>query len=381
MNNHFKSLLMLLLVSLTLAQNRAPDKLTVYFFGSSTCGECNEIKQFVLQPLEKKYAGTLSIRYHDTDDKAGFALLMKLEEAFNITDPSPQELFLPDTFLAGYETIMESAQGLIEHYLARPEKWKHGEVAADTASLNENLNKRIRRFTFLGVLAGGMVDGINPCAIATMIFLISFLATQKRKRSEVLIIGLFFTATVFVTYLLLGLGAFKALTGLQQYIWLSEAIRWTAVAAAGIVAIISFYDAFSYMKSKETRDIKIQLPKAVKLQIHKVISGNLKGSQLIIGAIVTGFLVTLLEAVCTGQVYIPTIILMAKSTGFKLKGWLYLIFYNFLFVLPLLIVMVLAYFGLKWNELAKSTQKHLTLIKILVGLVLAGLAVFLAVAG
>lgn len=304
-----------------------------------------------------------------------------MEEEYNVVESSPQELFLPDTFLLSYESIMETGEALIKEYLSHPEKWKNKVTSIEPSQFKKDLGKRLEKFTFLGVFLAGLVDGVNPCAIATMIFLISFLATQKRKRREVLIIGLSFTAAVFVTYLLLGIGALRALTALNQYLWISEVIKWSAVLLAGGVALFSFIDAFTYSKTGKTDAITIQLPKALKLRIHKVISGKLSGTQLISGAIVTGFLVTLLEAVCTGQVYLPTIVLMTKSTGFQLKGWLYLIFYNFLFVLPLLIVMILAYYGLKWNELAKTTQKHLTLLKILVGIVLAGLAVFLAVAG
>jgi len=214
-----------------------------------------------------------------------------------------------------------------------------------------------------------------------MIFLISFLATQKRKRSEVLAIGLSFTFAVFATYLLLGIGAFKMLSFLSTYRWVSHAVRWSAVALAGGVGLYSFRDAFVYRKTGKAGDIKLQLPKVVKLRIHKVISGRLSTGGLVTGALVTGFLVTLLEAVCTGQVYLPTIILMTRHEGLKLTGWLYLILYNVLFVLPLLIVMVLAFFGLRWDKLAKTTQKNLTLIKVLFGVVLIGLAAFLALAG
>ncbi|MEA1928943.1 MAG: hypothetical protein U9N73_12125 [Candidatus Auribacterota bacterium] len=225
-----------------------------------------------------------------------------------------------------------------------------------------------------------MVDGVNPCAIATMIFLISFLALQKRSPREIIFIGLAFTGTVFTTYFLLGLGAFKVVTMLEGYRRVSILIRWSAVAAAGIVGIISFRDALAYRKSKETKDLLLQMPRSVKLRVHKLISGHLQGSHIVIGAIVTGFLVTLFEAVCTGQVYLPTIILMTRSTGLRLIGWLYLIFYNFLFVLPLLIVMILTYFGMTWHSLARTTQHHIFLLKILLGCVMVGLALFIALA-
>jgi cytochrome c biogenesis protein CcdA len=64
----------------------------------------------------------------------------------------------------------------------------------------------------------------------------------------------------------------------------------------------------------------------------------------------------------------------------QLKGWLLLIMYNLIFVLPLLTVMIAAYYGMKWNKLAKMTQNNLTLLKILLGIAMIGLALFLALA-
>ncbi len=370
--------------SLLFASDSTAQKLTVYFFGSSSCNECGEVKEFILKPLLERYPEKLNIEFHDFDNEASFQLMNEMEDAFNITKPLPQELFLPDTFLIGYEAILESSEELIEEYLAHPERWQKApvkEAVVDSTQFEKALKKRIKGFTFAGILIAGLIDGVNPCAIATMIFLISFLATQKRKRHEVLIIGLSFTSAVFLTYLLLGIGAFRALTSLDQYFWISEGIRWIAVGLAAVLGCISFVDAFSFKKTGKTDTITLQLPKALKIRIHKIISGNLSGTQLVTGAIATGFLVTLLEAVCTGQVYLPTIVLMTKSSGFQLTGWIYLIFYNFLFVLPLLVIMILAYFGLQWKDLAKATQKHLVLLKITFGILLIGLAAFLGLAG
>jgi cytochrome c biogenesis protein CcdA len=360
---------------------KAPAKLVLHFFGSSTCGKCAEIRTALLKPLAEKYADKIEIRMHFLDDDSAFNLVVKMEEEYRVAASSPQELFFPDTVLLGYASIMKNGKSMIEYYLNHPEKWKAAAIDENTASLAHTLKERFRKYTFVQILLAGLVDGINPCAIATMIFLISFLAMQKRKRTEILVIGLTFSAAVFATYLLLGLGAFKALSMLKAYHWIASAIRWGAVAAALAVAIICFRDALVFNRTGRAKDVKIQLPAALKKQIHQVISGNLSTSSLFIGTAVTGFLVTLLEAVCTGQVYLPTIILMTRAEGLRLTGWLYLLFYNFLFVLPLLIIMVLAYYGLRWDELSRTTQKHLPLLKILMGAVLLGLAVFLAIAG
>lgn len=370
-----------LFVSAVAAYDAPPQKLLLHFFGSSTCEECNTIKYELLQPLAKKHADKLSIAFHDIDNDKDFQLLTKFEDAFRVTETSPQELFFPDTFLLGFDDIMKSGKLLIEDRLNKPEKWTATALSTDSTTLKTDIEKRLERFSFWAITGAGLLDGINPCAIATLIFLVSFLATQKRRRSEIIIIGIFFTAAVYVTYILIGIGIFKALTFLEQYHRMSQIIRWGAVVFAAAVGFISLYDAFAYKKTGKTESIINQLPAPVKMRIHKIISVNLKGSQLVTGALITGFLVTLFEAVCTGQVYVPTIIVMTKASGFKLQGWLYLVYYNILFVLPLILVIILAYFGMKWNELSKITQKNLILLKILIALLMFFLAGFLVVAG
>jgi len=355
------------------------DRLTLDFFGSPTCGECMQIKQEILFPLEKKHS-VIDLKIHDVDTDSGYKLIMAMEDRFRVPTSSSIELFFPDTFLIGAEDILKHGHRMILRYLEHPETWKPRDMGEDTTSLSGRLAERFSGFSFLGILTAGIIDGINPCAIATMIFLISFLATQKRKRREVLAIGLSFTAAVFITYLGMGVGAFKALSFLQKNLWVSQTIRWGAAALAVIFGLLSFRDAIVFHKTGKASEITLQLPEAVKMRIHKVISGNLSGKSLVIGAVVTGFLVTLLEAVCTGQVYLPTIVLMTRQKGLQLTGWLYLIFYNFLFVLPLLIVMILAFFGLRWDRLAKTTRKNMVAIKIALGSVLCGLAIFITLA-
>ena len=355
--------------------------LELHFFGSSTCEECMRIKSELLLPLQNRHKKQLVIHLHEVESDSGLKELIRLEKVFNISSDAAQMLFFPDTFLSGFDDIMQMGTPMIEARLASgTAQVKSSSAAGDSVDLAGILRDRAFNWGFfLGTLATGLADGVNPCAIATMIFLISFLATRKRGRSEILLIGIAYTATVFLTYLAMGLGLKGVLEHISGYHIISLVIRWGAFSIACIVAILSFKDAITYHRSKSTDQITLQLPKAVKLRIHKIISGNLSGRSLLIGSIITGFLVTLLEAICTGQMYIPYIVAMTQHSSLRLAGYLYLAFYNFLFVLPLLIVMVLAYFGMKWNELAKQTQKRMVLLKVLLGFVMAGLAVYLAV--
>ena len=373
----FTLLLLILLSSLSVGAQPQQPTPHLSFFGSSVCGDCNDIKEQLLYPLMVEYPN-LTIDFIDIDTKEGNNRIIQFDAHFHVATPSPQELFFPDTFLLGFESIMQEGPALIRQFVADSSRWQWDEIT--TLSGEEVATKRkeiINWGQFWLITGAAIIDGINPCAIATMIFLISFLTTRKKTKNEILFIGISFTLAVFLTYFLLGLGVFRAFTSLQSYHLFSILIKWSAIILAGSVAIISFKDAFSYNKSGKTDTITLQLPKALKIKIHKVISSKLRSGHIIWGAFVTGFLVTLLEAVCTGQVYLPAIAAMTQDSASSLVGALWLAYYCLLFVLPLFMVMIAAYKGLTWERLAKVTQKNLPLLKILLGLIMGALAVYL----
>lgn len=362
-----------------------PEKLELTLFGSRTCAECMEIKEKLLKPLEAQYPD-LKVHYRVIEDDQDFRLMLAMEKDYKVAKPSPQELYFPDRVLLGYETIMQEAPDLIEDYLGDPAKWRYAKAYGSAATVTvptkqEAIKQRVSSFTMIGLFAAGFVDGINPCAIGTMIFLISFLGAKHRNRAEILKIGLSFTGTVFITYFAIGLGAFRILSLLEQMYWVALAVRVFAMVLAVTVAVMSLWDAYWWYKTHDTERMQVQLPKPVKLLIHSVIRGNLSSNKIVVGAVVSGFLVTLLAGVCTAKIYLPTIVLMTQAVGFRLFGWVLLVFYNFLFVLPLLIVLTAAAYGLKWQRLSAFTQKHLAGMKVLLAIVLLGLAIFIATEG
>ena len=359
----------------------AGQRLTVHFFGSSTCEECHQIETNLLAVLEREHTDNLRIVIHDIESDSGFALARTMEIRYGVKTLSPQELFLPDTFLTGYNDIMKSGRAAVLLRLSNPERFKPiaGSVSGAAVDVHSAIQQKLSAFSFIALFSAGFLDGINPCAIATMIFLISFLGTQKRNRKDVLKIGLAFSGTVFVTYLSIGLGAFRILTLMDQFFWISLGINAFAVGLSVWVAAFSIRDAVVYYRTHDTAAMKVQLPKSIKLLIHSVIKDNLSSNKIVVGAIITGFLVTLLEGVCTAKIYLPTIVLMTRAVGFRMLGWLLLLFYNFLFVLPLLIVMIAAAYGLKWTRVSKFTQTHLALMKVLLALVLFALATYITI--
>jgi len=96
---------------------------------------------------------------------------------------------------------------------------------------------------------------------------------------------------------------------------------------------------------------------------------------MIIGVIVSAFLITLLEAVCTGQVYLPVIALMLKSGQQVGSSLLYLMWYNLIFVMPLLLICFLVYAGATSDNLSAWLKQNNLILKML----LSGLFLFFTI--
>ena len=176
---------------LLIVNGEKSDKLSVDFFGSITCGDCMTIKEKLLTTLENEFANKFSYNFYDIETDSGLAKLIANEKAYHIVSSSSQMLFLPDTFLSGFDDIMKYGRSMIE---LRIKSGGYNKIALDSTSNTENLTEILRskamNWGFLaGTMVAGLADGINPCAIATMIFLISFMATRKRSRHQILLIG------------------------------------------------------------------------------------------------------------------------------------------------------------------------------------------------
>ncbi len=91
----------------------------------------------------------------------------------------------------------------------------------------------------------------------------------------------------------------------------------------------------------------------------------------------TGLIVSILELACTGQVYLPTIIFVMGVPGLRAKAFVYLLLYNLLFVLPLVIVFVFVYHGSNSRQLMRIMRQRAGTIKLATTVLLFGMAIWL----
>jgi cytochrome c biogenesis protein CcdA len=154
-----------------------------------------------------------------------------------------------------------------------------------------------------------------------------------------------------------------------------------------VLGILCIYDLYKYKATGSAENMLLQLPKPVKDKIHSVIGMHYRKAKddmatrhifrLILAALVTGFLVSLLEAVCTGQLYVPTIAFILKTSHLKAQALGYLVLYNLMFVAPLFVIFLAALFGVTSGDFAGLMKKHLPTIKILMAAVFFVLGIIL----
>jgi len=356
-------------------------KLIVFF--SPACHRCIQVKAEVMPDIEKEFKGKIQIEYRDIADINNYKMMVSLKEKYK----SGVELEIPVFFFEGkFLDAKGDVKNNLKALLSRPKNLQ----AAEERVSGVDLVGRFKSFKPIAIAAAGLEDGINPCAFTVIVFFISFLALQGYRKKELAAIGLSFIFAVFLTYLLIGIGIFNFLYSLKGFWALTKAINTSVGILSIILGCLALYDFFKFKLTGKTEGLVLQLPKSVKYQINKVIGLHFRSakdaqgkaikpriSKLIISAFITGFLVSLLEAVCTGQLYLPTISFVLKTTNLKLHAIGFLLLYNIFFCLPLFVIFLFALLGTTTDEFSRFLKSRLGAIKIFMAVLFFGLGIFL----
>lgn len=378
------TILFCLPIFINLSKAYGDDTHTLMVFHSPSCHRCIEVKKDILPAIEKEFKGRIQIKYYDITDINNYALVFGLKDKYN----KDFELTLPVFFINGR---LINGQGDVKSNLKLAIDVSLGEARREEGALRVDLASRFSSFKPLAIAGAGLTDGINPCAFTVIVFFISYLALQGYKKLELIIIGLSFIFAVFCTYLLIGLGIFNFLYQLEGFWILAKVFNISIGIFSLILGGLALYDLIKFSKTKSSDGLLLQLPQALKNQIHSIIGMHYRKpkeaatkknalfrfARLVLSALITGFLVSILEAVCTGQLYLPTITFILKTDTFKLKAFTYLLIYNIMFIIPLVIIFLLALCGVTSQQFAQFIRKHMVGIKLLMAVVFISLGVLL----
>ena len=346
----------------------------VAYFYQKGCSYCDRAN-YLLKYLLKKYPH-LNIKDIDLNTSDGKRLNETLSNRLNL--PSEKRLIAPSIFIGNdYLSPEEVTESKVESLIHKYEKVEtKAALEVGKEEIQKAEESMINRFKSLGlftVLSAGLIDGINPCAFATLIFFISYLTFVGRKKREILWVGLGFSGAVFATYLLIGFGILSFIQHLSFLSLFSRIVYLITIAIALILGIYSLYD-YIQLKRGRPSEMKLQLPDFLKKRIHKIIREESKSNRYFLAALASGFVVSILEFTCTGQVYLPTILFVTNIPSMKTSAVSYLLLYNLMFIIPLLIIFGAVYWGVTSEQLAFFLKKRATTIKLITSLLFFALA-------
>lgn len=347
-------------------------------FVSPSCVHCNKLKREYWPVLKEKYAGrNVHFTEYDISVAGNDIIFADTAKAYGVESLGYPAAAVGSTFMMGYPNEIKSyADAAIEKASLL------GEKTNIVTHRKEDVKQVFNQITFWAIIGSGLVDGINPCAFAVIVFFISFLTVYKYNRREIILVGSAYCAAVFIAYVLIGVGLFKFLYAMQTF---SYVIKAFYVITAGICLLfffLSLYDFWIYKKTKKSEKMLLQLPASLKVRIHKIMGFFLRDKhesawRLVLAALAVGFCVSLVEAVCTGQVYGPTIVLIMQDPAYRARAVAYLLLYNLMFILPLVLIFVLSVLGYESKGFNEFLKKHLGLTKLLLCVVFLGLFLLL----
>lgn len=355
----------------------AEDKPNFVLFVSPSCVHCNKLKAEYWPGLKEQYKDTVNFIELDISQGGNNLIFAETAKAYGVQEMGYPAAAIGSTFLMGYPTEIKTyADAAIEKAMLLNEKTTLVQTDA------QDPQKAFSKITLWAIIGSGLVDGINPCAFAVIVFFVSFLTVYKYTRKEIIVVGTAYCAAVFAAYVLIGLGLFKFLYAMSGFAYVIKGFYILTAAVCLLFFVLALYDFWVYKKTGKAEKMLLQLPTNLKVRIHKIMGFFLREKhdssiRLTLAALAVGFAVSLVEAVCTGQVYLPTVVLIMQDPAFRVKAWLFLLLYNLMFIFPLVLIFVLSILGYESKGFNNFLKKHLGLMKLLLCCVFLGLFLLL----
>lgn len=214
------------------------------------------------------------------------------------------------------------------------------------------------------VLLNGLIDSFNPCAIGVLLSYLALLLSWRVQRRFFLVFGFFYLLATYATYFLIGLGLLRVF----HFFGVHNFFGWVAAAAIFLLGLFNLKEFFLPQWSIPWLSAffnRCRLP-------------QWRPELTIFSAITLGFLIALCEFPCSGGVYLATVSLLSAQATFW-QGILYLLLYNLMFILPLIIIFLSVGNSFIFTRLQKIHRETFSFTKLLMGIsmVLTGVLLFI----
>ena len=356
-----KKIFFLLLLLVLLVPNNvfAQEKKSAVLFYADWCPHCQKVEAYLkAQGFFEKY----DIQQLNFDESQNKELLGKIFAAQGKTDGAGiPALIVDDQLIAGDQSIIEQFVGVIENSKGTAKQYVASFETVGTEVPAKGASKTEIPISVL--LLAALADAANPCALAVLILLLATVISAKGK-NYALLSGFMFSLAIFLSYLLMGFGAYKAITvfNIAKYLSLGAGIL------AILIALANFKDVFWYGKF-----FIMEVPLTWRPKMQEIIR-KATGPWSAFGV---GFVVSLFLVPCASGPYVSILAKLAEKVD-PAKTVSLLMFYNLVFVSPmLLITLAMYFFNIKMKKLEAIRKDNLRLLHAITGIIMLVLGAYL----
>lgn len=359
----------------------------VYFTGVG-CPHCARADPVILQQLPKEYPNLRIIEYEIYQERVNAPLLYEYNTVYNSGLGIPLIIFGKDSFIVGDTPILKNVKEVLNKgdnlcplidgtstdfdnldastLPGKPKIWTKDVQGLSPKELEQSKTQKTE-LTLTKVLSLAAVDAVNPCALAVLtLMLIAIVTYNPKKRKNLLLAGLAFTLSVFVMYLFYGLviirffQLIKVLTNIR--LWLYKMLGLVAI----ILGILNVKDFLFYRPGS----LGTEMPMSLRPKVKKIISGITSSK----GAFGAGAFVTVFLLPCTIGPYIICGGILCPLSLIEALPWLLL--YNLIFVLPMIVITTACYIGFTTVENVSGwKEKNIRHLHLIAGLIIFGLGI------
>lgn len=309
-------------VFLLLVKPALATEATLHFFWASGCPHCAKEKVF-LNTLKAKYPQLVIKDYEITNNRKNLELLQKAGAELEADVSGVPFTVIGKQYFSGYLSDETTGKDIEAAIIGIPTNFKYGHLPLPLLTL---------------VVA--LLDGFNPCAMWTLLFLIGLLLGMKdRKRMWALGIA-FIASSAFVYFLFLS-AWLNLFLFLGFVVWVRILIGLVALGAGG------YYLRDYWVNKKGSCNVMGDEKRKKVFEKLKTVTQNKKFLLALGGIILLAFAVNLVELICSAG--LPAIYTQVLSLA-QLPKWqyyLYLIFYILIFMLDDLVIFFTAMFTLR----------------------------------
>ncbi len=352
--------------TLTQVPTKQKDYLPIHVFGSKTCPHCSAEKEFL--KLFKAQRPDQEMYFYYINEAKNYELLIEIGKKIDVSSQAVPITIVGKEHFVGFgssettgrklvdliekikdseqkdivQDIINSSDIKIKRETIKPIEVKATSVTSDSPSDAEIIDLpvlgkvNIQHFSlpFLTVVLG-LADGFNPCAMWSLLFLISLLIKMENRR-RMWLLGSVFIVVSGLVYLLF-MSAWLSIFMFFAY------ISWIRI----LIAMIAIFVGYLYLKEfvqNKTGECEVDLG-GKKQQVFnklKVITYNQNLLLALIGISIIAFAVNLLEGVCSSGLPAIYTSILSTAVDSHLKRLVYMFSYILFYMLDDLVVFILA---------------------------------------